>query len=183
MDPLRLPSIQLPGSIDLPRPSIEEPVFPAPSHPLLIPPSVPPKKPPKPKPPPQGIDQSARDAAKRLQEQVRQLNDNIQAQQETIDLLVNPPVIEAIEVQAPPTATLPGTSLEFALPSPEVVTVAATTAAAAAAASVGATLAAQNLVKVLKPAFQTALKKLAKLRGKDPETFGRRRLRLRRSKE
>ena len=148
----------------------------------MIPPSVPPKKPPKPKPPPKGVDQSARDAAKRLQEQIRQLNDNIQAQQETIDLLVNPPEIEKVEVQQP-TVTVPGTSLEFALPTPEVVTVAATTAAVAAAASVGATLAAQNLVKVLKPAFQTALKKLAKLRGKDPETFGRRRLRLRRSRE
>ena len=182
MDPLQLPSIQLPGSIELPRPSIEEPVFPAPSHPVLIPPSVPPKKPPKPKPPPKGVDQSARDAAKRLQEQIRQLNDNIQAQQETIDLLVNPPEIEKVEVQQP-TVTVPGTSLEFALPTPEVVTVAATTAAVAAAASVGATLAAQNLVKVLKPAFQTALKKVAKLRGKDPETFGRRRLRLRRNKE
>ena len=84
-------------------------------------------------------------------------------------------MIEKVEVQQP-TVTVPGTALEFALPTPEVVTVAATTAAAAAAASVGATLAAQNLVKVLKPMFQTALKKLAKLRGKDPETFGRRRL-------
>ena len=157
-------------------------MFPAPSHPLLIPPSVPPKKPPKPPKPPQGVDQSARDAAKALQKQIEQLNENIQAQQETIDLLVNPPVIEKVEVQQP-TVTVPGTALEFALPTPEVVTVAATTAGAAAVASVGATLAAQNLVKVLKPAFQTALKKLAKLRGKDPETFGRRRWRLRRSRE
>ncbi len=180
MDPLQLPSIQLPGSIELPRPSLEEPVFPAPSHPLLVPPSVPPEKPPK---PPQAVDQSARDATQQLQKQVRQLNDNIKAQQITIDLLVNPPEIEAIEAQKPATVTVPGTSLEFALPTSEVLTVAATTAAVAAAASVGATLAAQNLVKVLKPVFQTALKKLAKLRGKDPETFGRRRLRLRRSKE
>ena len=182
MDPLQLPSIQLPGSIELPRPSIEEPVFPAPSHPVLIPPSVPPKRPPKPKPPPKGVDQSARDAAKKLQEQIRQLNDNMQAQQETIDLLVNPPEIEKVEVQQP-TVTVPGIGLELALPTPEVLTIATTTAAAAAAASVGATLAAQNLVKVLKPAFQTALKKVSKMRGKDPETFGRRRLRLRRRRE
>ena len=79
--------------------------------------------------------------------------------------------------------TVPGIGLELALPTPEVLTIATTTAAAAAAASVGATLAAQNLVKVLKPAFQTALKKVSKMRGKDPETFGRRRLRLRRNKE
>lgn len=182
MEPLVLPSIELPGAINLPRPSIQEPVFPAPSHPLLIPPSVPPKKTPPPPPPPKGIDQSARDAAKKLQKQIEQLNENIQAQQETIDLLVNPPVIEKVEVQQP-TVTVPGIGLELALPTPEVLTIATTTAAAAAAASVGATLAAQNLVKVLKPAIQTALKKLAKLRGKDPETFGRRRLRLRRRRE
>ena len=179
MEPIRLPSIRLPGPLELPRPSIAEPVFPAPSHPILVPPSVEPKPPPE---PPKAVDPGAREAVKGLQKQVNQLNNNIKAQQITIDNLLQPPEIEEVE---PKTATVkvPGTNFEFAMPAPEVLTVATVTAASAAAASVGATLLAQNLAKRLKPVFQTALKKVAKLRGKDPETFGRRRLRLRRHRE
>jgi len=179
MEPLALPSIELPGAIDLPRMQIAVPVFPAPSHPVLIPPSVEPKPPPE---PPKAVDPGARKAVEGLQDQVKQLNLNIKAQQQSIDNLLNPPEIEKVEPKVSKVA-VPGTPLEFALPSAEVLTVATVTAGAAAAASVGATLAAQNLTKRLKPVFQAALKKVAKARGKDPETFGRRRLRLRRSRE
>ena len=179
MEPLNLPAINLPGPIELPRPSINEPVFPLPSHPVLIPPNVEPKAPPE---PPKAIDPGARQAVQGLQKQVRKLNDNIKAQQITIEGLLNPPEIEQVDPKTT-TVKVPYTPLEFALPAPEVLTVATVTAGAAAAASVGATLVAQNLVKRLKPVFQTVLKKIAKARGKNPETFGRRRLRLRRHRE
>ena len=179
MEPLALPSIELPGAINLPRMQIAVPVFPAPSHPVLIPPSVEPKPPPE---PPKAVDPGARKAVEGLQDQVKQLNLNIKAQQQSIDNLLNPPEIEKVEPKVS-RVVVPGTPLEFALPSAEVLTVATVTAGAAAAASVGATMAAQNLTKRLKPVFQTALKKVAKARGADLETFGRRRLRLRRSRE
>jgi hypothetical protein len=178
VEPLSLPSIELPGAIDLPRMQIAVPVFPAPSHPILIPPSVEPKPPPE---PPKAVDPGARQAVKGLQDQVKQLNLNIKAQQQSIDNLLNPPEIEKVEPKTTK-VIVPGTPLEFALPTAEVLTVATVTAGAAAAASVGATLAAQNLTKRLKPVFQTALKKVAKARGKDPETFGRHRLKLRRNR-
>ena len=174
-----LPSIELPGAIDLPRMEIAVPVFPAPSHPVLVPPSVEPKPPP---PPPKAVDPGAREAVKGLQGQVKQLDLNIKAQQQSIDNLLNPPEIEKVEPKVAKIA-VPGTPLEFALPTAEVLTVATVTAGAAAAASVGATLAAQNLTKRLKPVFQTALKKIAKARGKDQLTFGRHRLKLRRNRE
>jgi len=179
VDSLVLPSIELPGAIDLPRMEIAVPVFPAPSHPILIPPSVEPKPPPE---PPKAVDPGARQAVEGLQNQIKQLNLNIKAQQQSIDNLLNPPEIEKVEPKVAKVA-VPGTPLEFALPSAEVLTVATVTAGAAAAASVGATLAAQNLTKRLKPVFQTALKKIAKARGKDPLTFGRHRLKLRRNRE
>ena len=157
---------------------IAVPVFPAPSHPILIPPSVEPKPPPE---PPKAVDPGARKAVEGLQDQVKQLNLNIKAQQQSIDNLLNPPEIEKVEPKVARIA-VPGTPIEFALPSAEVLTVATVTAGAAAAASVGATMAAQNLTKRLKPVFQTALKKVAKARGKDLETFGRHRLKLRRNR-
>ncbi len=156
MEPLALPSIELPGAIDLPRMQIAVPVFPAPSHPLLIPPKVEPKPPPK---PPKAVDPAARDAVKGLQKQIQQLNSNINAQQKTIDNLLNPPEIETVQEQTT-TVAVPGTPLQFALPSAEVLTVATVTAGAAAMASVGATLAAQQLVKPLKAAFQFGIKRV-----------------------
>jgi len=179
VDSLVLPSIELPGAIDLPRMEIAVPVFPAPSHPVLVPPSIEPKPPP---PPPKAVDPGARQAVKGLQGQVKQLDLNIKAQQQSIDNLLDPPEIEKVEPKVAKIA-VPGTPLEFALPTAEVLTVATVTAGAAAAASVGATLAAQNLTKRLKPVFQTALKKIAKARGKDQLTFGRHRLKLRRNRE
>jgi len=140
---------------------------------------VEPKPPPE---PPKAVDPGARQAVEGLQNQIKQLNLNIKAQQQSIDNLLNPPEIEKVEPKVAKVA-VPGTPLEFALPSAEVLTVATVTAGAAAAASVGATLAAQNLTKRLKPVFQTALKKIAKARGKDPLTFGRHRLKLRRNRE
>lgn len=179
MDSLVLPSIELPGAIDLPRMEIAVPVFPVPSHPILIPPSVEPKPPPE---PPKAVDPGARQAVKGLQDQIKQLNLNIKAQQQSIDNLLNPPEIEEVEPKVA-RVEVPGTPLEFALPSAEVLTVATVTAGAAAVASVGATLAAQNLTKRLKPLFQTVLKKIAKAQGKDQLSFGRQRLKLRRNRE
>jgi len=156
MEPLPLPSFNLPKPLDLPRMEIAVPVFPAPSHPLLIPPKVEPTPPPE---PPKAEDPAAREAVKGLQKQIEQLNSNINAQQKTIDNLLNPPEIEQVEEQTT-TVTVPGTPLEFALPSAEVLTVATVTAGAAAMASVGATLAAQQLVKPLKTVFQIGIKRV-----------------------
>ena len=72
------------------------------------------------------------------------------------------PVMETIEV--------PFTDIEVPVPPQEIMITAVTTAGAASVVSVGATMAAgkifQQIVKIAKPIIKTALKKLAKIRGR-----------------
>nr|BAR23443.1 hypothetical protein [uncultured Mediterranean phage uvMED] len=84
--------------------------------------------------------------------------------------------------------TLPGTDISIPVPRQEIISTAVVTAGASSVAAVAGTLLASTLLKrlvqLLKPVLKTGMKRLAKLRGRPaPETFGRRRLRLRRNKE
>ena len=83
------------------------------------------------------------------------------------------PVMETIEV--------PFTDIEVPVPPQEIMITAVTTAGAASVVSVGATMAAgkifQQIIRITKPIIKAALKKLAKIRGKDPgPTWARARL-------
>ena len=84
-----------------------------------------------------------------------------------------PPTTElSTQVNEITTVTLPGTDLEIAVPRAEIVSTAVVTAGASSVAAVAGTLAAgqvlQHLQRILKPVMKTALKRLAKLRGKRP---------------
>ena len=84
-----------------------------------------------------------------------------------------PPTTElSTQINEITTVTLPGTDLEIAVPRAEIVSTAVVTAGASSVAAVAGTLAAgqvlQHLQRVLKPVMKTALKRLAKLRGKRP---------------
>ena len=83
--------------------------------------------------------------------------------------------------------TLPGTDITIPVPRQEILSTAVVTAGASSVAAVAGTLLAstvlKRLVQLLKPVLKIGIKRLAKLRGRPaPETFGRQRLRLRRSK-
>ena len=94
----------------------------------------------------------------------------------------DPPVVEPIEPEPTmETIEVPFTDLEVPVPPQEIMVTAVTTAGAAAIVSVGATMAAGKIfgeiVKIAKPIFKFILKKLAKIRGKDPgPTWARARL-------
>ena len=83
-----------------------------------------------------------------------------------------PPFEPAVPESTMETIDVPFTNLQVPVPPQEIMITAVTTAGTAAVVSVGATLAATNLFKqlvsLLKPVFKTALKKLAKARGKKP---------------
>ena len=84
-----------------------------------------------------------------------------------------PPTTElSTQINEITTVTLPGTDLEIAVPRAEIVSTAVVTAGASSVAAVAGTLAAgqvlQHLQRVLKPVIKTALRRLAKLRGKRP---------------
>lgn len=85
---------------------------------------------------------------------------------------VVPPFAPPVPEPTMDTIEVPFTNLEVPVPPQKIMVTAVTTAGTAAVVSVGATLAATNLfnrlVKLLKPVFKTALKKLAKARGKKP---------------
>ena len=92
------------------------------------------------------------------------------------------PVMDPVEPESTmETIEVPFTDLEVPVPPQEIMVTAVTTAGAAAVVSVGATMAAGKLfdqiVKIAKPLFKFILKKLAKMRGKDPgPTWARARL-------
>ena len=97
----------------------------------------------------------------------------------------DPPVMEPVEAVEPEstmeTIEVPFTDLEVPVPPQEIMVTAVTTAGAAAIVSVGATMAAGKIfgevVKIAKPIIKFVLKKLAKMRGKDPgPTWARARL-------
>ncbi len=85
------------------------------------------------------------------------------------------------------TITIPLVDVELPVPSSAILVTAVSTATVAAVASVGGTLAAtalfKQLVQILKPIITAALKKVAKVRGKKPESWARKRRKLRRLRQ
>ena len=100
----------------------------------------------------------------------------------------SPPLPESLIPEVPKPSSeirkveIPFTQIEVPVPKQEIIVTAVTTAGTAAVVSVGATLVAtsffKEIVSIAKPLIKTALKKLAKVRGKPaPETWARQRLR------
>ena len=92
-----------------------------------------------------------------------------------------PPFTPPVPEPTMDTVEIPFTNFEVPVPPQEIMVTAVTTAGASAVVAVGATLAAtrlfEQLVKLFKPIFKTALKKLAKMRRKKPPlTWARARL-------
>jgi cell pole-organizing protein PopZ len=92
-----------------------------------------------------------------------------------------PPFAPPVPEPTMDTVEIPFTNFEVPVPPQEILVTAVTTAGASAVVAVGATLAAtrvfEQLVKIFKPLFKTALKKLAKMRKqKPPLTWARQRL-------
>lgn len=97
---------------------------------------------------------------------------------------INIPIPEA-EVETPKevvTVQIPGTDIDLPVPTPEIMSAAAVTSVI----SVGATLAATNvfkhMVSVFKPIIQQVVKRIQKILGKEPKSWARQRLELRRNK-
>ena len=99
--------------------------------------------------------------------------------------------VETPSIQAPLTSPETTTAVilgrEVSLPRAEILTTAATTATVASVGSVAGTLAAgalfKRLTKLFKPVITFALKRVAKIRGREaPLTFARQRLKQRRSR-
>ena len=105
---------------------------------------------------------------------------------DSVNEMITPtPIVPPFEPPVPEptmdTIEVPFTNFEVPVPPQEIMVTAVTTAGASAVVAVGATLAAtrlfEQLVKLFKPIFKTALKKLAKLRRKKPPlTWARQRL-------
>ena len=96
---------------------------------------------------------------------------------DSVNEMITPsPIVPPFEPPVPEptmdTIEVPFTNFEVPVPPQEIMVTAVTTAGASAVVAVGATLAAtrlfEQLVKLFKPIFKTALKKLAKLRRKKP---------------
>ena len=134
---------------------------------------------------------SAKQMRRQIQSQQEELDDDIQETTRQLRQAAPPrkPEIPVVPRFKEVTEfTVPGTDISFPVPRQEILATAVVTAGASSVVAVAGTLVASNLLKrlvsLLKPVMKTGMKRLAKLRGRPaPETFGRQRLRLRRSKE
>lgn len=171
------PTVQIPGpALGMPAPQV--PLWePVPIYKEDIPalnPKPEPEEPKVDKPPEQPIEPPVKDVLDAVDEMIT--TTPVVPPWEPVEPLedeILEPVMETIEV--------PFTDIEVPVPPQEIMITAVTTAGAASVVSVGATMAAgkifQQIVKIAKPIIKTALKKLAKIRGKDPgPTWARARL-------
>lgn len=133
---------------------------------------------------------SAKQMRQQIQSAQEELNDDIQETTRQIRQAPSQPIPKVpsgAQFKEVTEITLPGTDISFPVPRQEILSTAIVTAGASSVAAVAGTLVASSLLKrlvsLLKPVMKTGMKRLAKLQGRPvPETFGRQRLRLRRSK-
>lgn len=161
----------LPGEINLPSTAIEYPTV---TYPVL----------PSAKQMREENQRNVEAAAEEIQDEARSITARPQSSRTPPSIKLNagePQFKEVTEI------TLPGTDIQIPVPRGEILSTAVVTAGASSVAAVAGTLVASTLVKqlqpLLKPVMKTALKRLAATRGRPaPETFGRQRLRRRRSR-
>ena len=154
------PPLPIPPSFEIPKPALSTP---APKVPLWTPIPIYKEDLPTPKSKPEFQEEPSDPPAKSILHSVDEM---------ITPTPIMPPLEPVIPEPTMDTIEVPFTNFEVPVPPQEIMVTAVTTAGASAVVAVGATLAAtrlfEQLVKLLKPLFKTALKKLAKLRGKAP---------------
>ena len=133
---------------------------------------------------------SAKQMRQQIQEQQEELDEEIQKTSRQIRQAKpprTPKIPDGAQFKEVTEFTLPGTDISIPVPRQEILSTAVVTAGASSVAAVAGTLLASTLLKrlvqLLKPVLKIGMKRLAKLRRRPaPETFGRQRLRLRRSR-
>ena len=178
MEPLLIPSINVPPPPPLPAPVLELPRAEIPSYtPLVIPPAPkaagtpplqvePPAKPAEPEPATQqNLRQLIREALRQSQAapSVRRVEPSIQA-------IPEPLAAEVTEI------VVPGTQVKIPVPKAEILSAAATTSVISVGATLAATSMFKRLVQIFKPTFKALAAKVQKLRGKPVKTWARQRL-------
>ena len=180
IEPLVIPSFQIPRTPLLPAPVLELPRAELPSYvPMVIPQATETDTPPVQVEKTEERDEPEPAAPPDLRQLIREALR--QAQAESSRQQASKPVIELPETLAAEVAQLvvPGTSVKIPVPKAEILSAAATTSVISVGATLAATSMFKRLVSVMKPAFKAVAAKVQKLRGKKIETWARQRLRER----
>jgi len=180
IEPLVIPSFQVPRTPLLPAPVLELPRAEIPSYvPMVIPQATETDTPPvqvekteerdEPEPAtPPDLRQLVREALRQAQ-----AAPSVQRVEASNQAVPEPLAAEVTEI------VVPGTSIAVPVPKAEILSAAATTSVISVGATLAATSMFKRLVSLMKPAFKAVAAKVQKLRGKKIETWGRQRLRER----
>jgi len=178
MEPLLIPSINIPPPPPLPAPVLELPRAELPSYtPLVIPPApkavgTPPlqvKPPAKPAEPERETQQNLRQLVKEALRQA-EATPSVRRVEPSVQAIPEPLAAEVTEI------VVPGTQLKIPVPKAEILSAAATTSVISVGATLAATSMFKRLVQIFKPTFKAVAKKIQKLRGKPVKTWARQRL-------
>ena len=178
MEPLLIPSINIPPPPPLPAPVLELPRAEIPSYtPLLIPPAATAGTPPVPLPQTEAPAEPEREIQQDLRQLVKEALARSQAEASTRQ--ASKPVVELPEALPAAEVTqvvIPGTQLRVPVPKAEILSAAATTSVISVGATLAATSMFKRLVQIFKPTFKALAAKVQKLRGKPVKTWARQRL-------
>ena len=177
IEPLVIPSFQVPKPPDLPAPALELPKAELPSYtPLVIPPAATAGTPPVPLPQTEAPDEPAPETQHNLRQLVREAlrqaeaTPSVRRVESSVQAIPEPLAAEVTEI------VVPGTQLKIPVPKAEILSAAATTSVISVGATLAATSMFKRLVQVFKPTFKAVAKKIQKLRGKPVKTWARQRL-------
>ena len=177
MEPLLIPSINIPPPPPLPAPVLELPRAELPSYtPLVIPPAATAGTPPVPLPQTAKPDEPERETQQNLRQLVKEAlrqagaAPSVRRVEPSIQAIPEPLAAEVTEV------VVPGTQLKIPVPKAEILSAAATTSVISVGATLAATSMFKRLVQIFKPTFKAVAKKIQKLRGKPVKTWARQRL-------
>ena len=177
IEPLVIPSFQIPKPPDLPAPALELPSAQIPSYtPLVIPPAASADTLPVQVETPVKRDEPERETQQNLRQLVKEALR--QAQVAPLVRRVEPlsqvvPEPSAAEVT---TVVVPGTNVKIPVPKAEILSAAATTSVISVGATLAATSMFKRLVQIFKPTFKALAAKVQKLRGKPVQSWARQRL-------
>ena len=177
IEPLVIPSFQIPKPPDLPAPALELPSAQIPSYtPLVIPPAASADTLPVQVETPVKRDEPERETQQNLRQLVREALRQAGAEASTrrvvkqVQAVPEPSAAEVI------TVVVPGTNVKIPVPKAEILSAAATTSVISVGATLAATSMFKRLVQVFKPTFKAVAARIQKLRGKPVQTWARQRL-------
>jgi hypothetical protein len=177
MEPLLIPSINIPPPPPLPAPVLELPRAELPSYtPLVIPPAANADKPPVPLPQTEAPAEPAPETQQNLRQLVKEAlrqaeaTPSVRRVEPSVQAIPEPLAAEVTEI------VVPGTQVKIPVPKAEILSAAATTSVISVGATLAATSMFKRLMQILKPTFKAAAAKVQKLRGKPVKTWARQRL-------